>query len=294
MGLEFRQLKGLNLPNLFYTYLMTHGPTTFPSKGCCIYCSAKNVPLSKEHIVPLSIGGFHVIEGASCKECADITGRFEQDVTRELWGDARIAANSPSRRRKLRPTQIKAGYPRQVNVPYSEYPPSFVFYKMSQPGILQSFSPETDISEKWELIMISDEKKLKSFSRQHKTNMTAKFRHVPVSFGRMIAKIGYGHILTQLDIGDFKPLIVPYILGEKTNISYLVGCKDVSDEPIDGIGYKLSTVIEGNVEEAIVVAHVRLLANCHTPTYSVVVGKTSSIENTKKVIEKLGPGELIL
>lgn len=266
---------------------MTHGPSKFPTKGCCIYCGEKDQPLSREHIVPLSLGGQHVIEKASCRRCADITKRFEQDVARELWGDARISANAPSRRKKERPKDILVGHPKQVKVPYSEYPPAFAFYKMPEPGILTGLPPDQDTSVSWQLTVISDEEKLRAFNEQHNTQITLQFRHVPLSFGRMIAKIGYGHILTQLDMADFQPLILPYILGTEANVSYVVGCRSEEDPPNAGVGYRLSTRIEGLAESAFIIAEVRLLANNHTPIYSVVVGKTASVENTKNVVEKL-------
>lgn len=252
------------------------------------------MPLTREHIVPYSLGGHHVIDGASCAKCADITKRFEQDVARELWGDARVAAAAPSRRKKERPTHIEVGHPKRIKVPFSEYQASFVFYKMPLPGILQGLEPTVDLSSTWKLIAISDDEKLKLFAGKHGTAATIELRHVPLSFGRMIAKIGYGHILTQLDIGDFEPLILPHILGDETNISYLVGCRADEKEPFEGLGYKLSTVITGLAEMAYVIAEVRLLANCHTPIYSVVVGRTKSVGNTRMVIDKLGAGQLTI
>jgi hypothetical protein len=88
---------------------VTHGPTRLPSKGACIYCGATGVRLTDEHILPLSLGGGHVIADASCLACANVTKRFEQDVARELWGDARISYNAPSRRKKQRKTHIQSG-----------------------------------------------------------------------------------------------------------------------------------------------------------------------------------------
>src|ERR1700733_13961651 len=84
-----------------------HGPSRIPSKDKCIYCGKIEVELTDEHFLPLSLGGQHIIEKASCLECADITKKFEQDVARELWGDARISYNAPSRRKKQRPSHIK-------------------------------------------------------------------------------------------------------------------------------------------------------------------------------------------
>lgn len=271
---------------------MAHGPTRFPSKGYCIYCRAVGIPLTNEHIVPLSLGGQHILEGASCASCADVTKRFEQDVARELWGHGRISADAPSRRKKKRPTHINVGHPAQVTVPYREYPPQFPFYKMSLPGIFQGRSPDEDISPHWQIIVLCDDTKLNEFAARHKTQITLSFRHVPESFGRAIAKIGYGHILTQLDLDDFEPTILPYILGTESNVSYVVGSAEDIEQPQQGIGYRLGTQISGQIGSAFVVAEVRLLANCHSPTYLVVVGRTTTVEQTRCVIEKLGPGEL--
>lgn len=118
--------------------------------------------------------------------------------------------------------------------------------------------------------------------------------NVGASFGRMLAKIGYGHILTQLDIGDFEPFVMPQILGSNLNVSYLVGCNGETKDPEEGVGYKLETVLARKAEEVFIIADVRLLANCRTPTYSVVVGRTTNVESTRAAIEKLGTGEFIV
>lgn len=85
---------------------MTHGPTIIGSKGECIYCGCKNTKLTDEHIIPYFIGGFHVIDDASCTECAKVTTRFERDIAKGLWGDARNAYNAPTRRKKDRKKHI--------------------------------------------------------------------------------------------------------------------------------------------------------------------------------------------
>jgi hypothetical protein len=113
---------------------MTHGPTRIDSKGACIYCDVTGVRLTDEHVVPLSLGGQHIIKNASCDDCATITTKFERDVAREMWGDARISYNAPSRRKKERKTHIMLTDPdnpqRKVKVPYSEYPAAMIYYKM--------------------------------------------------------------------------------------------------------------------------------------------------------------------
>jgi len=63
---------------------MSHGHTIIDSKGICIYCGKAGVRLTDEHIVPLSLGGQHVIGEASCHDCAKVTSKFERDVAREF------------------------------------------------------------------------------------------------------------------------------------------------------------------------------------------------------------------
>jgi len=70
---------------------MSHGYTSISSKRRCIYCCEHLAKLIDEHIVPLSLGGQHVIREASCLKCADITKKFEQNVAHGLWGSARTS-----------------------------------------------------------------------------------------------------------------------------------------------------------------------------------------------------------
>jgi hypothetical protein len=59
---------------------MSHGHTRIASRGGCIYCGTRGVELLDEHVVPFSLEGQHILEGASCRTRADITSRFEGDV----------------------------------------------------------------------------------------------------------------------------------------------------------------------------------------------------------------------
>lgn len=270
---------------------MSHGHTKIPSKGVCIYCKRADTPLSDEHIVPLSLGGQHVIDKASCVRCARITSKFEGDVARELWGDARTSYNAPSRRKKRRNNKIALSSPSfhgsSLTVPVGDYPAPFVFYKMSQAGFLQGLSEEQDISHAWTLVTVVDEERLKRFEQKHPGRLTAKFRHVPDSFARLLAKIGYGQALCSLDLADFNPVCLPFILGEKKNLSYIVGGRTSPEERMPDIGYCLRSHLIGTPERSVIISEVRLLADSATPTYHVVVGDVTGAGNVRKVNEKL-------
>src|SRR6516165_9114063 len=120
---------------------MSHGHTRIASRGACIYCGARGVMLTDEHVIPLSLGGQHILDGASCRPCADFTTKFERDVARDMWGDARNSYKVASRRKKERKTHIILADPRnparRVKVPYADYPAAMVFYKMGRAGLLE-------------------------------------------------------------------------------------------------------------------------------------------------------------
>lgn len=276
---------------------MTHGPTRFESKGCCIYCGARGVELSDEHIVPYSLGGHHVIANASCHSCADVTKKFEQDVARGMWGDARVSYDAPSRRKKQRPKSLVFNDPenprRKICVPYAEYPAPLIFYKMSNAGLLEGLSETTDISHLWQFIGLVDDVKAKQFEEKFGIKLSVKFRHVPDSFARMIAKIGYGHILSILDLCDFRSLCVPYILGQKKNLSYIVGGSFNSPAPEIDKGYVLNTVGFGDANRIMLIAEVRLFANNETPAYHVLVGEALGTAQVSSVMKKLGQVEFM-
>lgn len=270
---------------------MPHGHTRIASRGACIYCGARGVVLTDEHVIPLSLGGQHILEGASCRSCADITTRFERDVARDMWGDARNSYNVQSRRKKERKTHIVLANPadpaRRVKVPYAEYPAPMVFYKMGSAGLLEGLPDTADVSTAWQMVAVTDDAKAKAFQQKFGVPLTGKFRHMPESFARLLAKIGYCNLLAMLDPGDFRPICLPYITGERRNPSYVVGGTFEIAEP-ETVGYRLSTVGFGSPERMMLVAEIRLFANVSAPTYHVVVGDVFGSEKVAAVLRKVG------
>lgn len=272
---------------------MTHGPTRIPSRGACIYCGRSDIALTDEHVVPLSLGGSHILEDASCHACADITKKFEQDVARELWGDARNSYNAPSRRKKQRKTHVVLTDPenpaRRIKVPYSEYPAAMVFYRMQRAGLLEGMPDTVDLSKAWQFVAVHDEIKAKAFIEKYKMKLPSKFRHVPDSFARLLAKVGYCNVLTLLEPGDFRPICLPYILGERLNPSYIVGSTFDIAPPDPNFGYVLNTFGFIEMSRLMLLAEIRLFSNLHTPTYHVVVGDVHGTAAIDVVLKKLGP-----
>ncbi|MDE2255538.1 MAG: hypothetical protein KGL42_14915 [Betaproteobacteria bacterium] len=272
---------------------MSHGPTYYPSQGRCIYCGATDLQLSDEHIVPFSLGGQHVLKGASCLPCADVTKRFEQDVARSMWGEARAAFGERSRRKKARPSHIRMVAPETgaqgLDIPTPEFPAGMVFYKMGLPGALIGLPESVDTSPLWQLVMTGDHQRWMKFKERHGWGPVLKFQHEPVSFGRLLAKIGYCQALSELELGDFEATCLPYIMGQRANVSHIVGGTLKMAPARPGLSYELGTSLIGTQEKALVVAAVRLYANLGTPAYRVVVGEVSGRCEVRRVGSKIAP-----
>jgi hypothetical protein len=145
-----------------------------------------------------------------------------------------------------------------------------------------------------QLIAISDKGRNEQFENKYGFPLTAKFRHVPDSFARLIAKTGYCNVLCSLDPGDFRPVCVPYILGHATNMSYIVGSSFEIPEPDANLGYVLETAGFISNGKMMLIAEVRLYANNQTPKYHVVIGDVMGVPNISAVLRKMGDVELFV
>jgi hypothetical protein len=134
--------------------------------------------------------------------------------------------------------------------------------------------------------------KATQFQEKWGVPLTSRFRHVPDSFARLLAKIGYCNLLCTLDSGDFRPICLPYILGTKRNPSYVVGGTFEIAEPNPGLGYLISTAGFIRDDRVMLITEIRLFADNGTPTYHVVVGDVRGQERITAALEKIGPIEL--
>jgi hypothetical protein len=270
---------------------MSHGPTKIPSRGACIYCGETDRPLSDEHVLPYALGGEHILLDASCMKCADITKKFEQKVARDLWGDARSSYNARTRRKKERKREFILQDPSErdppIVLPSPQYPAPMIFYYMSRAGLLRGDAETIDHSPQWILKAIVDEGRLQNLEAAYPGRLIAQFRHVPDAFGRLLAKVAYCQVLTSLAPHDFEPICLPYILGEKHNLSYIVGARTTLEDPEPGIGYRLNSNRFGTRSKQVLVAELRLIANSQTSTYHVVVGFVHGEDKVSHVVERL-------
>jgi hypothetical protein len=184
---------------------------------------------------------------------------------------------------------IDHGTGTSLRVPATEYPAGFVFYKMGKAGLLEGLPDDVDQSAFWELVIIDDDNRRRTFNEKYSKPIVLKFRHVPADFGRLIAKIGFGHTLTLVSRDEFDPICLPYIMGEKPNVSFVVGGTHQPQNPEPGIGYKLELGAYGTPDLLFLVALVRIYANTAAPAYHVVVGAVRGRDRVTGVRTKLRP-----
>jgi hypothetical protein len=92
--------------------------------------------------------------------------------------------------------------------------------------------------------------------------------------------------MCSLDPGDFRPFCLPYILGKKTNISYIVGSRKSIPEPKPDIGYEMCSISYSSSDYLVLMAEIRIISNNHTPVYHVVIGDVTGKENVNYVRKK--------
>lgn len=272
---------------------MTHGPTFYPSRGRCIYCGRAEAVLLDEHVVPFSLGGQHILRQASCEACRQITETIEHKIARDLWGDGDARGASGARARQRAPLRPDIAMMDEafdvVSDSVDNYPGGFIFYKMAVAGLLRGVPESEDASASWGMVVVEDEERRRTFLKKYARPLTLRFRHVRSDFGRMLAKIAYCQALTVLEPENFQAFCLPYILGERSNLSYIVGGTPWETEPISDVGFSLSTGTVDLPAALLVVVTIRLLANTHAPGYLVVAGAAVG-DQIERVRAKLGVG----
>src|ERR1043165_7806360 len=119
----------------------------YPPANQCVYCGATDVPLSKEHIVPYSLGGSLILPRASCRVHAELTSALEREVARDTYGFHRAHEGTQSRRKGRHSAVLQQlvgvagldlkGNPVQAQVAASELPRLQMIVRPQPPGVLR-------------------------------------------------------------------------------------------------------------------------------------------------------------
>jgi hypothetical protein len=266
-------------------------PYKFSPVGRCIYCGDNKSQLTDEHIIPLGLGGTVILPAASCKPCATLTGKFEGVVQRTIFGDFRIRYNLPTRRKNERPKLKKIGTRSglQVDIPAVEFPVTYFVYNFGTCGLLLNAPAALDVS-RFTLTEIHNSDELRNLITKHNWDGVLKTTMRPDEFRKALAKIAYSWFTAVAGYGNFEPLVLDAITQKHFNMSYLVGQNEKTEPTVDGPHWhnmRLRTMHQIGGAASIFVIDLRLFQSNPTPTYHIVVGKSHSMEQYAKVMEKV-------
>jgi hypothetical protein len=270
------------------TFLEPSAPT-LKTIGKCIYCGSI-ADLSREHIVPLGLGGRWLLLKASCRRCGAITSQFEQNVLRNLWGPARAALNLPTRRnhKTTYPIEMESNgifESKEIDAKTFGFP--LVFPHFEGPAYLSGKANVGRIAPTGHTVHVlpsmqhfaySIRARFKPRKIQHKTT------YRPIDFAKFLAKIAYGFTVLQLGLDSVDEVyVLEAILGRKDDIGNWVGCHADATELSQGTGDMEARLFFLNTQKRDILVEIKMFCRLNSPTYLVVVGKPSA-SATKGVI----------
>jgi hypothetical protein len=253
------------------------GPTTYDPVGACIYCGTCEGQLTREHIIPLGLGGNWVLPQASCNACAAITRDIEQFCLRPMLGPFRIRLKLPTRRPKERPATLPIEYVRtdgereRSSVPSEQFPGVCFGFRWPAPGLLRGQPPTENFEGDLVVRYIESEMRVHATPDRRKVKLGAINM---LLFARMLAKIAHSYAVANLGLNAFTPLLPDLILGKSAVAPWLVGGDTSGSVPAtqqDLHSVYLQNCMTAGVEYTLVA--VRLFGFVGMPRYHVVVGK---------------------
>jgi hypothetical protein len=245
-----------------------------------------------EHIVPLSLGGIVKLPAASCRECAEITSKFELRLARKMYGNVRIRQKFPTRRPKKRPVLVRAQDTitgAEVWLPPEESVVVLPKVHFLPPGMLRdppeeptSFVGATlDASQ----VFPTDNSRWRSIGSN---SYSFEQSFDPEALALTLAKIAHAYAVADFGLANFEPFLPSAILGRSNDLFKYVGGSPapIRDEGmLHSIRLHLGHSHYGSRADWLVLASINLLSAYDMPTALVVVGRANkqwAVEEAKR------------
>lgn len=267
----------------------------YPPVGTCIYCGATD-DLTDEHIVPLALGGLHVLPKSSCADCQKITSRDERFVARDMFGAYRhknkIQSRRPNKNHEF-PATIRDPLHsrRSENLPLEHHPGLMILPAFTPPKVMLG---EVALGESfgegrlYPYMQPYDQNAAKTALGFKKSEQIAsRIIFSEHTFARVLAKIGHATAVAEFTLSGFDPVLSDVILDKYANIHDFVGGE--LEAPIPWKEGKAVYDIQCRIHwidlSPILFIQIRLFSELPTPIYFVVAGIAK--ESTVNRIEKL-------
>ena len=243
--------------------------------GRCIYCHADNseCELTDEHVIPYALNGWLVLQKASCKRCASITGAIEQRCLRGMLLEARTHLKMKTRRPKQRPNKFPIitdchGKKEITHLPISENPMLLRLPILAEPSALSGKTAGDWVIHLspmfWTFVGANTPAQRANINRCRK-----EFDYSPGDFVLFLGKIAYATAIAYKGYGTFVPIMDKIIVERSSSIcDFVGGCPNPLFEERD-------TSLHVNVRTGkdFVRVEICLFAHLGAPYYQVIVGK---------------------
>jgi hypothetical protein len=255
--------------------------------GQCIYCGSTD-DLTDEHVLPYALGGQLVLNQASCKTCATITGKLEQKLLRGHWWPYRkklgLQTRNPDASKELKRVKITKtdGTIIDAEMPLESFVAAMVF-KLAPPAILSGneASGEPYAKDAFFKLLGAMPKEAMVDGKRYLLAPHDKIKF-PVHFDsgeltRFLAKVAHGFAISKEGLSAFSEFYLPeFILGKTDGIQTYVGGYEspIITATLPGGGYNRMMIrTRGNLISVCIQLFID--EGDPPPIYEIVVGKKS-------------------
>jgi hypothetical protein len=238
-------------------------PGSFKGVGKCIMCLSRlpDAELTREHIVPMNIGGELIIERAVCDSCRKYGNRAYEEAA--SYADFYVP--------RLLLGNLTMGDDRSLfdlELAISQYPPVFEMLIFEPAGQLI----DKDLGGNLTNFRISFVNIGIETTRLVAGGVTMRHQHDHTAFALTLAKIGYCYAVAKRGLDGFNGAAIrDLLLGKRADVYNFVGGVLESRLLTDRELHKLYLQQRGDLLTVIV----HLFASCKMLPYEIVVGEAS-------------------
>jgi hypothetical protein len=251
-----------------------YGPANF-----CIYCGRKEdgLALTREHIIPIGLGGGLVFLKASCDDCRNITREIETTCLRKMLLPYRLYAGMVRHADDLPkhvPLMFSAGPQRAgIPIPLFDHPTILVMpHFLEPPGLLIGKAPDTRLNLLYQII---GDRQLHDTMQKVIADKTIVSLHFDISaFMKMLAKIAHSFAVAEVGLENFDPMLMDLLFGRNLALaSNLIGLS-TNPMPIpENLRHQIAWGALPWARQWVVGVRIRLFAaHSTTQAYTVVAG----------------------
>ncbi len=265
---------------MFDRHIVRAPTVRYPEAGYCIYCGAKGVPLTDEHILPYGLGGHYILPKASCVICQKSITRVETTVMRMMMNAYRVRVGLTGRHKDSRtyllPVEYKTrtGEHGRLFVPRLSHPASLMLVQLNPPGLLRPFFLSPYLYRPWTYVHDIDALHLIRNSIPNLHGIQAG-RFYLVEFCRMLAKICHAFAVAEGIPSGYSFILKDFIRGTENNHALrFVGGIERTHRPEPNVPHRIILATPRSVGEMeYIVAQIRLFAYLGAPVYEAVVAE---------------------